>query len=310
MDTMIKEAPASMDFYDAADRHAYDFIYNTITKNDLYDSLNDLATMGRERRNRIRPKQCFVKYDTDKIAYAISVVDTRNAAPPSGFKPSTHDTGIARRWLADQMTRQTYIFTRDVTAALPNPNPSAPRLSVHDYDTAAKDIGIEAAAIHAVAEVEAGGRSGFDGNGRPKILFEGHWFRKFTGGEYDLKYPWLSKAYPKSSEYYKWDQYGRLYEAMDLDADAALKSASWGMFQVMGFNHNGWGSVFSFVDDMYVSEYMHLKSFASFCKDNQLIKLINDHNWAGFAKRYNGDGYAKNHYDTKMDAAYRKYAGK
>ncbi len=306
---MIKEPAASIDFYDAADRNAFDFIYQTITNNDLYQSLNDLATMGRVRRQRIRPNQCFVKYDSDKIEYAISVVDTRHATLAGGFKPSVNDQNIAKRWLADQMTRQTYLFTRDVTDTLPNPNPGAPRLSVHDYEQAATDLGIAAAAIHAVADVEAGGRSGFDAGGRPKILFEGHWFRKFTGGQYDLKYPWLSKAYPKSSEFYKWDQYSRLYEAMDLDVEAALKSASWGMFQVMGFNHNGWGSVYSFVVDMYVSEYMHLKSFGAFCKDNSLISLIKNHDWASFAKRYNGEGYAKNHYDTKMAAAYAKYGG-
>jgi hypothetical protein len=307
---MMTLTSASMDFYDAADRNALDFIYGSISNNDLYDSLNDLATMGQSRRRRIRPNQCFVKYNTDRIVFAINVVDTRTPVVPSGFSPSTSDVSIAKRWLADQINSQTYIFNRDVTETLPGGNPGAPRLSVHDYDTAAKDMGIEAAAIHAVATVEAGGRTGFDNLGRPKILFEGHLFRKFTGGAYDLKYPWLSKAYPKSRDYYKWDQWSRLYEAMDLDVHAALEAASWGLFQVMGFNHNGWGSVVPFAQDMFVSEYMHLKSFASFCKDNHLIKLINDHDWAGFAAKYNGDGFAKNHYDTKMAAAYKSFAGK
>ena len=307
---MTVQTSASMDFYDAADRHATDLIYSSITRNDLYDSLNDLAAMGQSRRKRIRPNQCFVNYDTDKIVFAISVVDNRNIAIPAGFKPTAADVNIAKRWLAEQMIHQTYLFTRDVTDTLPGNNPAAPRLSVHDYSTAASEMGIEAAAIHAVATVEAGGRTGFDHLGRPKILFEGHLFRKFTGGQYDLKYPWLSKGFPKSADYYSWDQYSRLYEAMDLDVHAALESASWGLFQVMGFNHNGWPSVLPFVDAMYQSEYMHLKAFASFCKDNHLIKLINDHDWAGFASRYNGTGYAKNHYDTKMAAAYAQYAGK
>jgi len=95
---------------------------------------------------------------------------------------------------------------------------------------------------------------------------------------------------------------------MDLDAEAAFKSASWGLFQVMGFNHNGWGSVTAFVKDMFVSEYKHLKAFTSFCVDNGLKKYINNHDWATFASKYNGDDYAKNHYDTKMAAAFAKYA--
>jgi hypothetical protein len=99
-----------------------------------------------------------------------------------------------------------------------------------------------------------------------------------------------------------------MYEAMDLDVDAALKAASWGLFQVMGFNHNGWGSAIPFAQDMFISEYKHLKAFTSFCKDNGLIRFINQHDWATFASKYNGEGYAANAYDIKMAAAYQKYA--
>lgn len=297
-----------VDFYNAANQSAYDLIYLSISQNDFYTTLSDLTTMGKKRRDKVRPQQCFVKYDNERLAYAFSVVDNRDATVTGGAKPTAADVATAKKWLADQKVKEVYFFTRDVTDTLPAPNSSAPRLSLTDYDTAATDLGIEAAAIHAVAQVEAGGRTGFDGEGRPKILFEGHLFRKYTGSKYDLKYPWLSKKYPSSRDFYKWNQWSRMYEAMDLDVEAALKAASWGLFQVMGFNHNGWGSVIPFAKDMFVSEYMHLKAFTSFCKDNGLISYINQHDWATFASKYNGEGYAANAYDTKMAAAYLKYA--
>ncbi len=297
-----------VDFYLAANGGSNDLIYQSINENDFYTTLSDLTTMGRKRRDLVRPTQSFVKYDNNRIAYAFSVVDNRDVAATGLIKPSAADMAAAKKWLDDQKTKQIYFFTRDVTDTLPAPNPSAPRLSVQDYETAATELGIEAAAIHAVAEVEAGGRSGFDASGRPKILFEGHKFHSFTGKKYDLKYPWLSKTYPASRAFYKWDQWSRIYEAMDLDVEAALKSASWGLFQVMGFNHNGWGSVTPFAQAMYQSEYQHLKAFMAFCKDNSLVKYITAHNWASFALHYNGDDYAANSYDTKMEAAYKKYA--
>ena len=298
----------SVDFYLAANGGSNDLIYLSVSQGDFATSLNSLTTMGRKRRDLVRPTQSFLKYDNDRIAYAFSVVDTRDAAAIGGVKAAAKDVAAAKKWLADQKIKQVYVFTRDVTDTLPAPNSAAPRLSVQDYETAATEMGIESAAIRAVAEVEAGGRTGFDNAGRPKILFEGHKFRSFTGKAYDLKYPWLSKSYPSSRTFYKWDQWSRMYEAMDLNVEAALKAASWGLFQVMGFNHNGWGSVIPFAQDMFLSEYKHLKAFTSFCSDNNLSQYITAHNWATFALKYNGADYAANAYDTKMAAAYKKYA--
>jgi hypothetical protein len=193
----------SVDFYDAADRGSKNLIYKSVSEGDLYSSLNNLTTMGATRRELVRPSQSLANFDNDRIAYAFSVVESRSDTVPVHIKPVLADVVIARKWLADQKTKQGYIFTRDVTDTLPAPNHSAPRLSEQDYATAATEMGIEAAAIHAVAQVEAGGRTGFDDQGRPKILFEGHLFRKFTGMKYDLTYPWLSKKYPASRDFYK-----------------------------------------------------------------------------------------------------------
>ena len=51
--------------------------------------------------------------------------------------------------------------------------------------------GANVATIRAVVEVEAAG-SGFFADGRPKILFEAHWFSEFTNSRYDYRYPSIS----------------------------------------------------------------------------------------------------------------------
>lgn len=104
-----------------------------------------------------------------------------------------------------------------------------------DYQQAADLLGVELATIKAVAEVESKG-SGFLKSGEPVILFEGHIFHRLTNGKYstpenaDISYPkWTTKYYNKN-------QHKRLQKAVELDRNAALQSASWGKFQIMGFN--------------------------------------------------------------------------
>ena len=164
-------------------------------------------------------------------------------------------------------------------------------------------------AIKAVAEVESGGRSGFDDKYRAKILFEAHHFRKHTRQLFDLTHPHLSCSRVLARKYYAWDQYSRLYEAMVLDPVAAIKACSWGKFQVLGSNHSGWPDPLSFARAMQQSEENHLKSFEGYCSDNKLITHIKNKDWAKFAAGYNGPNYKDFNYDTKMKAAYLKYGG-
>lgn len=215
------------------------------------------------------------------------------------------------RLLSEAGLRPEFHFTTDPTDLLPNPNPGAPRLAAGDFATAASGLGVETAAVRAVADVESGGRTGFDSLGRPKILFEAHYFHRLTRGRFWVTHPHLSQPTQKRGKpFYKWDQWGRMYEAMLLDPHAAWSSASWGMFQVMGENHNGSATVEEFVPRMFESEARQLEAFLAFCKDNGLVKHLKAKDWASFAAGYNGPGYADNAYDTKMAAAYLKYGGK
>lgn len=180
-----------------------------------------------------------------------------------------------------------------------------------DYAQAAKACGCEVAAIRAVDEIESRG-SGFDTRGRPTILFERHWFRKLTGRKYDVSHPHLSCEYmpPRQNPSYKRDQWQLMHAAMALNESAAAQSASWGRFQIMGFNWRlcGCSSIEQFVERMGESAAQHLLMFVAFVTRLGLNDALRRRDWAAFAKGYNGPDYAANRYDEKLAAAYAKYA--
>ncbi len=186
----------------------------------------------------------------------------------------------------------------------------AEKLNEEDFKVAAEDIGCQIAAVKSVVEVEAAG-SGFFKDGRPKILFESRWFHKLTKGQYDASHPDLST--PRWVRNYLGGprEYERLIAAATLNRDAALQSASWGMFQIMGINYKvaGFRSVEDFVKSMVESEGNHLRAFVNFVKGNRLDDELRDLRWADFARGYNGPGYKQNRYDEKLAAAFSKHSG-
>ena len=182
-----------------------------------------------------------------------------------------------------------------------------PILTNVDFERVAKKLKCEVAAIKAVAEVESRGQ-GFYASGFPVILFERHKFRSFTQGRYNKSHPHLSGSaggYGKAGQ----NQVNKFNEAFGLNPIAAMKSCSWGKFQIMGFNHEvcGFATVGDFVDAMKESEGRHLDAFAEFVIGNNLARHLRNLNWATFANGYNGASYRINHYDTKMASAYAKH---
>ncbi|MCQ9638591.1 N-acetylmuramidase family protein [Chryseobacterium sp. WG14] len=179
-------------------------------------------------------------------------------------------------------------------------------LTEQDYIIAAHELGCEVAAIKAVAEVESL-NGGFQADGKPKILFERHKFHEFTFGKYSAMNSDISNPKPGG---YTGNEYVRLDKAAKLDRNAALKSSSWGKFQIMGFNHNlvGFPVLQDFINAMYKSEGEQLKAFVQFIKRNKLDDELRDKKWADFARVYNGRNYHINEYDKKMAAAYKKYS--
>jgi hypothetical protein len=186
-----------------------------------------------------------------------------------------------------------------------------PRLTEQDYIDAAFANQLEVATIKAVAEVESAG-GGFGEDDRPKILFEGHWFSKYTYGVYNntyssISYPRWTKIHYGKTQLAEWDRYLFAYS---LNANAAMMSTSWGKFQIMGFNFGicGFISVAEFVNAMNESEGEQLEAFVQYISARGLIDELQEHRWADFARLYNGPGYAQNQYDIKLAKAYEKFS--
>lgn len=197
---------------------------------------------------------------------------------------------------------------------------SAKWLSQRDIDAFAAERSLEVSVVRAVYGVEASG-IGFVGV-RPKILFEGHVFWKqlraagidparHVGGNADILFPdWTPRSYVGGLA-----EYDRLERAARIDRGAALRSASWGLFQILGYHAEslGFADVEAFADAMARSEAAHLDAFGRVIAANRyrgrsLLSLLRAKHWAAFAAGYNGPGYARNHYDVKLAAAYRKYS--
>lgn len=184
-------------------------------------------------------------------------------------------------------------------------------LTDEDYNNAASLLGCTSTIIKAFALVESSGY-GFwqfsDTDWRPKILFEAKWFHLFTGGEYDASHPKISSPeWDKSLYCYGTGEYRRLDEACALNRLAGLKSASWGKFQIMGFNYMwcGYDKLQDFINDMYRGEEGHLKAFVGFVSaDKKLLQALRDADYTTMALRYNGSGavdvYAKKIRDEYM----------
>lgn len=187
-----------------------------------------------------------------------------------------------------------------------------------DFTQVAELLGCEPAALKAVQQVETGGRGGFFSPGRPAILFEGHIFwtqlkkrgsnpEDYVKGNENILYPKWEKGHYKGGI----GEYDRLEQARKINREAADASASWGMFQIMGFNYAACGeeSIESFVRSMCESEFKQLLLTANFIKKNsQMLQALQARDWAVFAKCYNGPAYAQNRYDVKLEAAYQKYS--
>jgi hypothetical protein len=188
-------------------------------------------------------------------------------------------------------------------------------LSIQHYKTAAQRLKCEVAAIMAVDSVESNGGGMLDG--KPIILFEPHIFWKelkrvginpanHIATHSDMLYPvWGTKAYPKGQA----AQQARLARAVAINREAALRSCSWGRFQICGFNWSATGSqsLQDFINRMYQGDDEHLEMFVTYIDKANLEDELQNLDWKGFARGYNGPLYARNRYDTKLFIAYKKF---
>jgi len=182
-----------------------------------------------------------------------------------------------------------------------------------DLARAADELQIELAAMLAVTEIEARG-SGFNGS-LPVVLFERHIMRRqleehgADAAGLAQKWPMLVNETPGGYRGGTQENV-RLAAARHLHNLAGAESASYGLFQIMGFHATrlGWRDAAHFARDMARSEEHQLRAFVRFIQaDEALAHALRHRNWTRFAARYNGPAYAQNDYDHKLAAAYRRH---
>jgi hypothetical protein len=184
---------------------------------------------------------------------------------------------------------------------------SALALSSTGLTSVASTLGVFAPEIWTVLAVETSG-CGFLPDRRPQILYERHIFHRLTGGRFDDGD--ISDPTPGGYGSAGAHQYDRLDAAIQLDRTAALKSASWGIGQVMGLNFAlaGFPDVGTMVSAMSASEDNQLAAMAAFLQSTKLDSSLRAHDWATFARGYNGPNFAINHYDSRLNGEFQKFS--
>lgn len=184
-----------------------------------------------------------------------------------------------------------------------------------DYIAAGKELGCSPSMVHALSLKETKGKP-FLSDGRPVILFERHQFfkrmkdralaEKLSKTERDICSPSM-KNFKNSDPIDKYQGGAKEWEFLErakkYDEKAALESASYGQFQVMGFNAVpiGYPSVQEFVRLQHLDVFQHLEAMVRFIKATPLaLKGMRAKNFQQVAEGYNGKGYAANRYDVVL----------
>ena len=181
------------------------------------------------------------------------------------------------------------------------------RLVDDDFRRLAARHDLDEAVLRALAQVEARGR-GIHTTGAVVALYEPHVAWRHTAGPVrdrlaaaGLARPdWRPGAYPPSP-----------YPSIDRCAaiageEVAAMASSWGLGQIMGFNHApaGYGSAAGMVRDFATSEARQLEAMIRFILASpDMAAALRARDWSGFARRYNGPGYARHGYHTRLARA-------
>ncbi len=102
-------------------------------------------------------------------------------------------------------------------------------------------------------------------------------------------------------------EYPRIYRAMQLDADAAIESTSWGIGQLMGFNWRlcGEKTLYGFLLAMHHNEDVQLMLMAQFIRAIGADDELRRKDFNAFRLLYNGKASPVS-YATKLSAAFER----
>ena len=185
----------------------------------------------------------------------------------------------------------------------------------------AKQNDIRPSCLLALIEVETQGKPFEEADGRtPAFLYERHIAfkeakkrgkqKQFTSA--GLAIPKWNKATQYKDQRKSADRMALIAKARRIDEEAANRSASWGLGQVMGFNSEmvGFANATDMVEQMTGSVECQVQTMIAFLKKRHIIQPLNAKNFARVAQLYNGDGYKQNNYDAKMADAEKRWARK
>jgi hypothetical protein len=191
-------------------------------------------------------------------------------------------------------------------------------------------LGVEPRTAIAVLMVESSG-AGFAPDGRLIIRFENHQFWDFWGKgaaprfqrffRFDASRRWLAHQF-RTTPTGVWrdvhqnqvSEWKTLAFARTLDENAALRSISMGLAQIMGFNHPrlGYDDVRVMLDAMQADVRFQILGFFDFLRGDgtgsPMIDSLQRNRFAAFASLYNGAGKAAE-YGAKLQAAYEAVCG-
>jgi len=185
--------------------------------------------------------------------------------------------------------------------------------SEDDYLRAADSLGVPVARIKAVAEVESNGATFWTigGERKPPIRHEAHWFGKLTGYRFNASHPEISSTrwHPRLAAGTRVGAWAQHLAAAALDEAAAIQSASWGPFQIMGFHWQKLG--FASPQDMRAAMFSaagQLDAFIRFIKASPVIEdALQRGDYEAFESGYNGGGYG-GAYARKIEDAEARYS--
>lgn len=199
-------------------------------------------------------------------------------------------------------------------SAVPAPIPPAGTTKSMPYteaDIAATLAALDLAAadwplLAGVLAVESAG-FGFLADRRPKTLFERHVFSRLTARRFDDQSPDISSLQAGGylggpAEHDRLDRARDLCRQAGLPEEPAFESASWGLGQVMGFNHQavGFPSAATMIAAFETGEAAQLAAMAAFIIGKDLDAALRAEDWHRFARGYNGANYAAHNYHGKL----------
>ena len=153
-------------------------------------------------------------------------------------------------------------------------------------------------------------------DGRASLFFEGHLFYRnlekagispdtCRAGNENILFQEPTIRYDEGGA----REYARLDKARAIPPEAALMSASYGMFQIPGERYAdcGFDNIEAFVAAQNESVCRQLETLCTLLQTEGAIPLLCAHDWPAFSRRYTGSSLAPDDLAWKMGQAYSRH---